>query len=68
MDLLIYLTSDIDECGSFYGCQEKCINTVSDYHWVSLKGYRPKDDKRTWTNEQTPVNPFSEFCIPVIMV
>ena len=31
MDLLIYLTSDIDECSSFYGCQEKCIKTVSDY-------------------------------------
>ena len=22
-------------------------NTVSDYHWVWLKGYRLKDDKRT---------------------
>ena len=52
MDLLIYLTSDIDECSSFYGCQEKYINTVSDYYWVWLKGYRLKDetnehDKRT---------------------
>ena len=45
----IYFSSDIDECGIFHGCQEKCINTVGDYHCACSKGYRLKDDKRTCT-------------------
>ena len=77
MDLLIDLSSDIDECSSFHGCQEKCINTVGDYHCSCSKGYRLKDNKRTCRGnycymylkkKETPVNPFSEFCIPVITV
>ncbi|CAH3148874.1 unnamed protein product [Porites lobata] len=48
--LFAHPSNDIDECRSFHGCQEKCINTVGDYHCTCSKGYRLEENNKTCTD------------------